>query len=268
MYEPESLRVSEQNVQAVLSAASLLQVGGARAACCAFLLAALAPDNALGIRAFAELHACAELARAAHGYTLHHFADVLRGDEWLALEPPALAELLASDRVTVPGEEVILDAVVRWMQHDPEARRERLGELLEHVRLPLLAQEALVARAAAEPLASAGLRVKDLVIEALSFHLMRPERRAAAAAASARARPRRPPRPPRALLVVGGQAPKAIRDVEAFHLDCGRWRAAAELPSRRCRAGLAVAGGRVYAVGGFNGAPRPFPRPRPAAPSR
>lgn len=153
----------------------------------------------------------------------------------------------------MPNEEVILDAVIRWMQHDAEERQQHLGSLLEHVRLPLLAQESLVARAAAEPLASAGLRVKDLVIEALSFHLMRPERRLAAAAACARARPRQPPRSPKVLLVVGGQAPKAIRDVEAYHADVARWRPAAELPSRRCRAGLAVVQGKVYAVGGLNG---------------
>lgn len=130
-----------------------------------------------------------------------------------------------------------------------------MPELLEHVRLPLMAKESLVERAAAEPLASAGVRVKDLVIEALSFHLMRPEWRAAAAATSARARPRLPPAAPKVLLVVGGQAPKAIRDVEEYLLDAGHWRSCADLLTRRCRAGLAVLHGKVYAVGGFNGEP-------------
>lgn len=91
------------------------------------------------------------------------------------------------------------------------------------------------------------------MIEALSFHLMRPERRLAAAATCVRARPRQPPRSPKVLLVVGGQAPKAIRDVEAYHMECGRWRCAAELPTRRCRAGVATVQGKVYVVGGFNG---------------
>ncbi|KAH9628749.1 hypothetical protein HF086_003703 [Spodoptera exigua] len=241
-------------IQSLLAGASLLQVGGVRAACCGFLAAALCADNALGIRAFADLHACADLRHAAARYVETHFVDVLDSDEFLALEPDTLARLLDSDRVAVPGEEVVLDAVLRWMQHEPRARAAHLAALLEHVRLPLLARDELVARAAAaEPLASAGLRVKDLVIEALSFHLMRPERRAACAAACPRARPRQPPRAPRELLVVGGQAPKAIRDVEAFQLELARWRPAAELPARRCRAGLAVLAGKVYAVGGFNG---------------
>ncbi|XP_060804819.1 kelch-like protein 3 [Amyelois transitella] len=254
IYTPESLVITEDNVQGLLAGASLLQVAGVRAASCAFLSAALAPDNALGIRAFAELHACAALAAAARAYVDAHALQVMESEEFLALTPDVLADMLDSDRITVPSEEVILDAVIRWMQHDPDERRESLGALLEHVRLPLLPQDALVARAAAEPLASAPLKVKDLIIEALSFHLMRPERRAACAAACARARPRRPPRAPRALLVVGGQAPKAVREVELCPLEGeGGFRAASELPSRRCRAGLAAVAGKVYAVGGFNG---------------
>lgn len=58
------------------------------------------------------------------------------------------------------------------------------------------------------------------------------------------------------LLVVGGQAPKAIRSVECYDLGTETWSSVAEMPVRRCRAGLVVLGGRVYAVGGFNGSLR------------
>ena len=39
------------------------------------------------------------------------------------------------------------------------------------------------------------------------------------------------------MVVVGGQAPKAIRSVECFDFKEQRWFQLAELPSRRCRAG-------------------------------
>ncbi|KAI8439046.1 hypothetical protein MSG28_012918 [Choristoneura fumiferana] len=194
IYNPDSLVITEDNVQGILSGASLVAVSGARAAACGWLAAALAPDNALGIKAFADLHSCADLAAAAQRFIDHHFLQVLESDEFLALQPDALAALIDSDRITVPNEEVILDAVIRWMQHGPEERSGSLGRLLAHVRLPLLAREALVARAAAEPLASAPVAVKDLLIEALSLHVLRGPARAAAAAACPRARPRRPPR--------------------------------------------------------------------------
>lgn len=39
------------------------------------------------------------------------------------------------------------------------------------------------------------------------------------------------------MVVVGGQAPKAIRSVECYDFEEERWFQVAELPSRRCRAG-------------------------------
>lgn len=42
---------------------------------------------------------------------------------------------------------------------------------------------------------------------------------------------------PEVMIVVGGQAPKAIRSVECYDFEEGRWDQIAELPSRRCRAG-------------------------------
>lgn len=39
------------------------------------------------------------------------------------------------------------------------------------------------------------------------------------------------------MVVVGGQAPKAIRSVEGYDFQEDRWYQVADLPSRRCRAG-------------------------------
>lgn len=42
------------------------------------------------------------------------------------------------------------------------------------------------------------------------------------------------------MIVVGGQAPKAIRSVECYDFQEDRWYQVADLPSRRCRAGQFV----------------------------
>ncbi|GBP46686.1 Ring canal kelch homolog [Eumeta japonica] len=253
VYNPDSLAIGEDNVQSLLGAASLLQVGGVRDQCCAFLAAQLHADNALGIRAFADLHACTDLAAHAQRFIERHFADVAESEELLTLSAEQLGSLLASDELVVPTEEKVLECVLRWVGAEPETRRGHLTTLMEYVRLPLLSLECLMANAQTEPLLGSDLRCKDLLIEALMYHLLQPEQRAAAAAACPRARPRRPPHAPKALLVVGGQAPKAIRHAESLDLEESRWRPVAEMLTRRCRAGLAVVEGRVYAVGGFNG---------------
>jgi hypothetical protein len=44
--------------------------------CCEFLKRQLDPSNCLGIRAFADTHACRELLRIADKFTQHHFQEV------------------------------------------------------------------------------------------------------------------------------------------------------------------------------------------------
>lgn len=54
--------------QALLPAAGLLQLNEVKKACCEFLSSQLHPSNCLGIRAFADLHACSQLLTQANSY--------------------------------------------------------------------------------------------------------------------------------------------------------------------------------------------------------
>lgn len=253
------VHVTEENVQQLLPAANLLQLTDVRDACCDFLHAQLHPTNSLGIRAFADLHGCADLVSAADAYVEQHFPEVADGEEFLALAPAQVVRLLSSDRLAVASEERVFECVVQWVRAggvEEDDRAQHLADLMEHVRLPLLSQDYLVQRVEEEPLLKGDLRCKDLLIEALKYHLLLKDRPPPTLAANPRTRPRQPVGLPQLLLVVGGQAPKAIRSVECYDFRQERWQQAAEMPTRRCRAGLAVVAGRVYAVGGFNGSLR------------
>ncbi len=59
--------------QTLLPAANLLQLVEVRDACCDFLQSQLHPSNCLGIRAFADLHACQELLHYSQSYIEQHF---------------------------------------------------------------------------------------------------------------------------------------------------------------------------------------------------
>lgn len=165
-----------------------------------------------------------------------------------------MSKLICSDRLTVPSEEKVFECVIAWVQHDLEIRHKNLSGLMEHVRLPLMSQEYLMQRVEEEPLLKSDLQCKDYLIEALKYHLLKGDTKSSFK--TPRTKPRQPVWLPKVLLVVGGQAPKAIRSVECFDFREERWFQVAEMPSRRCRAGLAVINGKVYAVGGFNGSLR------------
>ena len=65
-----------------------------------------------------------------------------------------------------------------WTNYDRSgSRREQIARLMQHVRLPLLSQDFLVQRVEQEPLIKNNGTCKDFLIEALKYHLLRPEQK-------------------------------------------------------------------------------------------
>ncbi|TKC42889.1 hypothetical protein EI555_019414 [Monodon monoceros] len=277
--------VGEGNVQTLLPAASLLQLNGVRDACCKFLLSQLDPSNCLGIRGFADTHSCSDLLKAAHRYVLQHFVDVAKTEEfmllplkqehWAPLDSPSQApsglhgspspspdlrsegphpqvlELVSSDSLNVPSEEDVYRAVLSWVKHDVDTRRQHVPRLMKCVRLPLLSRDFLLGHVDAESLVRHHPDCKDLLIEALKFHLL-PEQRGVLG--SSRTRPRRCEGAGPVLFAVGGGSLFAIHgDCEAYDTRADRWHVVASMSARRARVGVAAVGNRLYAVGGYDG---------------
>uniref|UniRef100_A0A670XUB6 Kelch like family member 2 n=1 Tax=Pseudonaja textilis TaxID=8673 RepID=A0A670XUB6_PSETE len=248
------ITITEENVQVLLPAASLLQLQDVKKGCCDFLEIQLHPTNCLGIQAFADMHACIELLNKANTYTEQHFTEVVLGDEFLSLGVEQVCSLISSDKLTVASEEKVFEAVIAWVNYDKNVRQELMARLMEHVRLPLLSKDYLVQRVEEEILVKNSSACKDYLIEAMKYHLLPLEQRTLFK--STRTRLRTPSCLPKVMVVVGGQAPKAIRSVECYDFKEQRWHQVAELPSRRCRAGVVHMNGLVFAVGGFNGSLR------------
>ncbi|XP_058853184.1 kelch-like protein 3 isoform X1 [Acipenser ruthenus] len=248
------IEVTEENVQVLLPAASLLQLMDVRQVCCEFLQSQLHPTNCLGIRAFADLHTCMELQSQANAYAEQHFPEVMLGEEYLSLSLQQVCSLISSDKLTVSSEEKVFEAVLAWIKNDEEPRLEHMPQLMEHVRLPLLPRDYLVQTVEEEAFIKKNNTCKDFLIEAMKYHLLPLDQRHLMK--NPRTRPRTPVSLPKVMMVVGGQAPKAIRSVECYDFQEDRWYQVAELPSRRCRSGVVFMAGCVYAVGGFNGSLR------------
>ncbi|XP_067624737.1 ring canal kelch protein isoform X2 [Eurosta solidaginis] len=245
-----TVEVNEDNVQVLLTAANLLQLIDVREACCDYLQTQLDASNCLGIREFADIHGCVDLLNYADTYIEQHFNEVIQFDEFLNLNHEQVINLICNDRICVPSEEKVYECVISWIRYDPTMREQYTATLMEHVRLPFLSKEYITQRVDKEPLLEGNIICKNLIIEALTYHLLPNDTK------SARTIPRKPVGLPKILLAIGGQAPKAIRSVECYDLREEKWYQAAEMPNRRCRAGLAVLGDKVYAIGGFNGSLR------------
>ena len=68
----------------------------------------------------------------------------LKSNEFLALHVDELVEILSSDDLNVKNEEIVFDAILRWINHDPENRKQYIINLLKCVRLGLLSTQYFV----------------------------------------------------------------------------------------------------------------------------
>ncbi|XP_016108651.1 kelch-like protein 3 [Sinocyclocheilus grahami] len=241
------IEVSEDNVQVLLPAASLLQLMDVRQVCCDFLQTQLHPTNCLGIRAFADLHACTGLLSQAHAYAEQHFTDVMVGEEFMALSLQQVCSLISSDKLTVSTEEKVFEAMITWIKHDKEARLEHMPKLMEHVRLPLLSRDYLVQIVEEDPLIKNNNTCKDFLIEAMKYHLLPADQRHLIK--TDRTRPRTPVSLPKMTL-------PGLSSVEVYSPKANEWMFVAPMNTRRSSVGVGVVDGKLYAVGGYDGASR------------
>ena len=70
------IRINQNNVQNMLSAANLLDVPPVREAASRYLDQHMDETNCLGIQSFAEIHSCHALQRKAKAFALTHFSEV------------------------------------------------------------------------------------------------------------------------------------------------------------------------------------------------
>ncbi|XP_031291755.1 kelch-like protein 5 isoform X3 [Camelus dromedarius] len=261
------LELKEDNIECLLSTACLLQLSQVVEACCKFLMKQLHPSNCLGIRSFADAQGCTDLHKVAHNYTMEHFMEVIRNQEFVLLPASEIAKLLASDDMNIPNEETILNALLTWVRHDLEQRQKDLSKLLAYIRLPLLAPQFL-ADMENNALFRDDIECQKLIMEAMKYHLL-PERRPMLQ--SPRTKPRKST--VGTLFAVGGmdstkgvavlEGPmyavgghdgwSYLNTVERWDPQARQWNFVATMSTPRSTVGVAVLSGKLYAVGGRDG---------------
>ncbi|KAJ1522807.1 hypothetical protein ONE63_001961 [Megalurothrips usitatus] len=243
--------ITEDNVQVLLPASSLLQMGPVRDACCQFLLRQLHPSNCLGIRSFADAHSCKELQAASHQFAVQNFQEVMNTEEFLLLPYGDVEELVSSGQLNVSSEEKVYYAVLNWVKHDITSREQHVAKLLKHVRLPLLERDFLMTHVECDPLVRSSVPCKELLLEAMKYHLL-PDQRAALS--TSRTAARQPEGLEPYLFAVGGGSLFAIHsECEVFSTRAERWQAIAPMLFRRSRAGVVGLNRQLYVVGGYDG---------------
>ncbi|KAL7060504.1 hypothetical protein AAHC03_09912 [Spirometra sp. Aus1] len=247
------VRVSMENVQDLLPAASLVQMEGVKTVCSAFLFGEVDASNVLGIRRFAELHSCTELEAFTKNYAAHNFESVIEHEEFLFLTAEELIELLSREDLHVSSEETAYRATIRWVYQDVDERSPHLPGLLSQLRLATMSVRFLTDVVDSERLIRLSMACRDLVDEAKRFHLrpdLRPQMRDR--------RFRQRDSGDEYLVVIGGfgsyQSPSD--SVEMFNPRTREWSELPNLPISYRYVAACSLGTCVYVIGGFDGGER------------
>ncbi|XP_030646596.1 gigaxonin [Chanos chanos] len=145
------ISLSEDTIQDVVQAADMLLLTDLKSLCCQFLESCIAAENCIGIRLF-SLHYCLHhVHHVATEFLQTHFRDVATTEEFRELTPDRLCEVLAMEKLNVGNEKHVLEAVVRWLSHDMEARRVHMKEVMSAVWIQGLDQSYLQEQMLGDP---------------------------------------------------------------------------------------------------------------------
>uniref|UniRef100_A0A8C9JIU3 Kelch like family member 4 n=1 Tax=Panthera tigris altaica TaxID=74533 RepID=A0A8C9JIU3_PANTA len=165
------LHLKEDTIENLLAAACLLQLTQVIEVCSNFLIRKLHPSNCLRIRSFGDTQGCTELLSVAHNYTMEHFIEVIKNQEFLLLPANEISKLLCSDDINVPEEETIFHALMKWVGYDVQGRQGDLAMLLSFIRLPLLPPQLLVDLENSS-MFTGDLECQKLLMEVMKYHLL------------------------------------------------------------------------------------------------
>lgn len=134
------IEISEQNIEALLAAASFLLFPYLEEKCTDFLAqpGLVNKSNCFGIWALAKSYAFDDLKEIALPYVLDNFAEVVKSDGFRQLNKSDLMELVENDEIAVDSEKVVFNAIVDWIQFDLNKRKIEFPDIIRGVRLHLL----------------------------------------------------------------------------------------------------------------------------------
>ncbi|XP_019864480.1 PREDICTED: kelch-like protein 18 [Amphimedon queenslandica] len=245
--------IKSDNVQSLLSAASLFQIDHLVSACLSFLKQQLSPSNCLGIKSFAGLHSCQFLVEAAERYSLARFTEVTCENEFLELTFEEVSSLTSNNKLNINSEDEVFDAIKNWILHDKSSRIIHLTSLLSNVRMSQLSPSVLVDKILRNDLIQNDIQCRNLIDDILIYTHVLTDRKHLLP--SSQLQKRMSISEDGVIYVVGGLGctENSVYSVERFDIHDGAWYISEPMDIQRSRVGVAELEGKIYVFGGYDG---------------
>ncbi|XP_062845016.1 kelch-like protein 10 [Trichomycterus rosablanca] len=247
------VNVTHGNVEELLAAADMLAVLGVVKKCCCFLRHQLCPRNCVGIWRYAGWYSCEDLKLRAHRFILQQFERLtVESEEFLTLTLHELSDIIQRDELNAKQEDLVFQAIIRWIQHQPQKRIVHISTLLPMVRMGLMTPDYFMNNVKNNALVRESEECKPIIISALKA--MYDLNMNGLSTTNYRNPLTRPRLPQSVLLAIGGwSGGSPTNGIEAYDARADRWvNVTQEEESPRAYHGAAFLSGLVYCVGGFN----------------
>ncbi|XP_062843640.1 kelch-like protein 40a [Trichomycterus rosablanca] len=130
--------LTEQNVQDIFMAANMYQIPSIFSVCMSYLEQKMMLNNCLAIFRLGLLLECPKLAAKARDYICDRFEQISRDQDFNQLGSGELAAIITCDTLNVENEEKVFEALMDWVQYEPQERLQDLPKLLHCVRFRLI----------------------------------------------------------------------------------------------------------------------------------
>ncbi|MBN3300286.1 kelch-like protein 41a [Amia ocellicauda] len=140
LYSAE-IDLTDENVQDIFAVASRFQIPSVFTVCVSYLQKRLALNNCLAIFRLGLLLNCPRLAVASRDYISDRFEFLSKEEDFLQLAPHELIAIIAGDALNVEKEEIVFEAVMKWVRSDKQNRVKNLSEAFDCIRFRLLPEK-------------------------------------------------------------------------------------------------------------------------------
>uniref|UniRef100_A0A8C4XL28 Kelch like family member 10 n=1 Tax=Falco tinnunculus TaxID=100819 RepID=A0A8C4XL28_FALTI len=245
--------ITVDNVESLLTAADQFNIMGIIRQCCEFLKSQLCLENCIGICKLTNYYHCPDLRKAAYEFILHHFEDMTRvSTEFLDLSVDELKHIIGKDDLNVKQEDGVFEAILKWIAHDPQNRRQHIAVLLGQVRLALMQAEYFMNNVKTHDYVKDNKECKGLIINTLTemynLNMYGPSYSNSSNVLS------RPRLPYAILFAVGGwSGGSPTNAIETYDARADKWlNITLEQESPLAYHGTVYLKGFIYLVGGFD----------------
>ena len=130
------IELTVDNVESIVKASDILQLDALKASCEDFMMTQVDVTNCCSFHRLSQLYQLHKVLRKAKGLMLAEFKAVAFGDQFKELSCSELIDLINDDDVNVDDEDVVVQCVLDWVNHDAVKRKSSLEAVLERTRLP------------------------------------------------------------------------------------------------------------------------------------